>query len=308
MTRFASQKLLLIRADDATAFTGADAIVAKAVEIEPVVGDRASRELEQAHFGSQEEFILNQHQSMKFGIELAVDGDAGDAPVWATILKSCGFSETTVASTSVTYAPVTTGVVACKVGFQQSGKLHTLAGVKGSMALELTANAIPMLTFSVMGKWALPVEVGAPLVGDFSDAPHPQFVTKANTPTWSIFGQTDLAVSSLKVDTNMTAIHRSPANVNPDVQLTNRAASGELVVDANAWDVFSKSVDNTAAGRGAIQVVHGKTGGRQITLNIPRARLGDPKYGDGDGITQYTVPIQVLPGAAGNDELTIAIT
>ena len=308
MTRFYKQKLLLIRGDDATAFSATDAAVGKGVEIEPVVGDRASRELERPYFGAQEEFLTNQHQTIKFALEYAAGGDAGDSQKWSTLLKACAFAQTIVASTSDTYTPVTTGVVPCKIGFQQSGKLHTLSGAKGSVSFDLTANAIPMMTFTMTGKWNLPVDLVTALKGDFSGWPHPQIVTRTNTPTVSVFGVTDLPMTSLKLDANTVVVHRSPANANPMVLVTDRAASAELVVDATAWDVFAKAVDNTDAGRGAVQAVHGKVGGRQITLDLPRCRIGEPKYQDDNGVAQYTVPLQVLPGATGNDEFSIAVT
>ena len=308
MTRFFRKKLLLLRADDAAAFAAADAVVVSNAEITPVVGDRVSRELEQAHFGSKEELLTNKHQTVSFSVEFAAGGAAGAVPPWGLLLQACAFSQTTVVNTSVTYSPVSTGLTHCKVGFQQDNKLHTLTGCLGSVSLETAANNIPRMTFTITGEWNAPADQGVPLAGDFAGWADPQIVSKVNTPTVSIFGQAAIPLSNFKLDVNNTVAHRSLVNADPGVIITDRAPSAELVIDATDWDVFAKAVDNAATGRGAVSVVHGKAGGRQITTNLPVTRIGEPSYGDDNGVLQYTVPLQVLPGAAGNDEISIAIT
>ena len=306
--RYTKKKLVLVRADDAVAFVAADAVVVSSAEITPVVGDRVSREVEQSFFGGQEALITNKHQTVSFAVEFAAGGAAGAAQQWAPLLKACAFSETVVAATSVTYSPVSTGMTPCKIGFQYDRKLHTLTGCLGTVSIELPANGIPRMTFTMTGLWNAPVDLGVALTGDFAGWPQPQVVSKTNTPTVSVYGEAGIPLSKFMIDMANTVVHRSPANADPEVIITDRAPSGELMIDATAWDVFGKAVDNAATGRGAVNVVHGKAGGRQIAVNLPLTRIGEPSYGDDNGVLQYTVPLQVLPGAAGNDEISIAIT
>src|SRR3989304_4563589 len=50
-----------------------------------------------------------QMAEITFGVELKGAGGAGATPALGKLLKACGFSETVVASTSVTYDPISTG-------------------------------------------------------------------------------------------------------------------------------------------------------------------------------------------------------
>ena len=314
MTRLAQKKLVFARADDAAAFSAADALVVSNAELTPIAGDQVSRELEQNHFGSQPEHLVNAHQMLKFGVEFAAVGDADTAQKWALLLKATGFAETLTAAAngepaSAVYKPVTSSPAKCKLAFQQDKKFHTLPGCLGTVSVELAANAIPRFAFEMTGKWQAPADKVNPLGGTFAGWPDPQIVSKANTPTVSIFGQSDLPFMKASINIANTVVHRSLANADPGVIITDRAPTAELTIDATDWDPFAKALDLAGTGEGAVTITHGKAGGRQIEIAMPRVRINATglTYTEDNGVLQYTIPLQVLPDD-GNDELTFTVT
>ena len=63
-------------------------------------------------------------------MELAGSGTAGTAPRYGALLQACGLSETIVASTSVTYAPVSSAFSSATIYFNNDGIRHILTGCR----------------------------------------------------------------------------------------------------------------------------------------------------------------------------------
>jgi hypothetical protein len=80
-------------------------------------------------------------------VELAGSGTAGTAPAYGSILKACGFSETIVASTSVTYAPVSSSFSSVTIYYNVDGVRHKLTGCRGTFTLNGTVGDIPYIEF-----------------------------------------------------------------------------------------------------------------------------------------------------------------
>jgi len=87
--------------------TGAtNAILVRNLEITPLQADTVTRDLIRPYLGNSDQLLAQTRVEVTFEVELAGSGAAGTAPAYGAVLKACGLSETVVATTSVTYAPV----------------------------------------------------------------------------------------------------------------------------------------------------------------------------------------------------------
>ena len=91
---------------DSTPTGTANAILVRNLEITPIQADAVERELIRGYMGNFEVLLANQRVEVTFDVEMAASGTAGTAPKWGPIMKACGNSETVVANTRVTYAPI----------------------------------------------------------------------------------------------------------------------------------------------------------------------------------------------------------
>ena len=319
MTKFYRKKILLVRAAGADAFVTGDAVLATGIELTPLAGDTVNRALERPYHGASEDLLVNAHQSIQFSVEFAAGATAGTQP-WAKMLTACGFSETLsdevedIPGTSqdesqdamAVYNPITGGETAIKLGLNIDGILHVIDNALGSFTLELAANAIPRFQFSMTGVYAAPTDT-AQLTGDYKAFEDPQIATQKNTPKVSIFGESDIPLTSFSFDLGAEVVHRSPINADAAVSITGRNPSGSLTLDAQAVSKLSP-VDRAHSGaKGAVSITHGIAGGRQITLAMPNVAVGrGVSYADDNGILQQQLPLQLLP-QSGNDEIKITV-
>ena len=103
-------------------------------------------------------------------VELAGSGAAGTAPAWDPLMRSCGNSVATVASTSVTYAPESTTHESCTIHYFDDGIRHVVIGSRGSWSLNAEVGQIPVLTFTMTGRYATPTDDGIGTVTEQNQA------------------------------------------------------------------------------------------------------------------------------------------
>lgn len=103
---------------------------------------------------------------VSFTTPLRGSGAAGTAPDIAPLIKACGFSETIVAATSVTYAPAS--VFDAATGYQsatfyiQDGTLQYQAhGCYGTFGLVAAAASFPKLAFTFQGLYEKPTDLAS---------------------------------------------------------------------------------------------------------------------------------------------------
>ena len=313
MPKLFRKKIILLRTAGAGNFVASDAVLATGIEITPLAGDTVNRELERPYFGASEDIAVNTHQTISFSVEYApAAGVANATQPWEQLLEACGFAGTQEAAANghpprTVFNPITGGESAVKIGYNIDGILHTLDNCPGTVSLELSANAIPRWQFTMTGSYADPTNTAA-LTGDFSAWQEPQIADQTNTPMVSIFNQDDLSLSSFSFDCGGEVNHRSLINADPDVRITGRSPSASLTIDAKSIATISPIALAKAGTSGAINITHGRAGGRQLTIAMANCKIGQGvSYSDDNGILQQQLPIQVLP-TNGNDEITITVT
>lgn len=292
-------------AGTAEALAAADAILCSDVQLTPLAADSVSREVVRPYFGAQQQLPSLVHATAQMTVELAGSGDAGAAPPWGKLLQACGMAETVTADTSAAYTPVSAGEKTATLAVNIDGVQQTLAGCRGTFSLNLQAGQVPTIQFTFTGHYADPADVAA-LAANYAAWKDPLPVSKTNTPTFSLMGENDLALSALSLDQGNDVGYREPLAGNAEVMILDRQPSGQITVLAPA--ISGANLVKTArdASTGALRVVHGTAAGSKIQIDAPKIALNGPTYGEAEGIWTIQTNFQPLPNAAGgNDEFKI---
>ena len=282
----------------------ANAILASDVRLMPMEGTDVERELDQPWFGNTGTLPAELHAKLAFKVELAPSGTAGTAPAWGVLLRACGAAETIIPDTSVTYNPVSDALESGTFHLWIGTTRYVLKGCMGTAQIELSAQAIPYLTFEFTGLFALPSEESRP-TPNLTSWQKPTLASATHTPTFQINGD-DFVLRSFKLDLGNEV---SPRFLIGDerVKITDRADVVEARVEATALTVFDPFALAAAQTSVEIDLVHGTQPGRIAALNVPQAQLQRPQgLENAQNITEWPLRMMPLPGA-GNDQWTLTL-
>lgn len=283
----------------------ANGILAKDVKWSPMEGNDVDRELELPEFGSTGTIPVNIHAKLSFMVELAPSGTAGVAPGWGPILRACGIAETIVATTSVTYNPITDDPESVTFYFQIERTLYAMVGARGTAKLEFTAGGLPYLNFEMTGLFVDPTEASrtTPTLTGFKK---PQEVTTRNTPVFTINAQT-LVMRQLNMTLGNAVEPRFLVN-QEEILITDREGKVETTVNAVPLTTLNPYALAKEATEVPIVLTHGTGAGRIATLNVPKAQLQRPAgLENSQGITEW--PLSFIPiRTNGNDQWTLTLT
>lgn len=285
---------------------GTDAVLISNLEVSPLQLELKDRELVQGYLGNTAQVVGQTSVGVNFSVELAGSGTAGTAPRWSSLMKACGFSETIVASTSVTYAPVSSSFSSVALDFRNDGIKHLILGVRGNVAIEMSAGEIPKLNFTFIGIYGAPTATANPAT-TFTNQSTPVAVNADNTTSVSVHSYS-ACMNAFSLDMGNNTVFRQLAGCTKQVMITDRAPSGSITVELPALgtkDFYTIAAAQTA---GAISFQHGQTAGNIATLTASTCAFDSPTLEDGDGIQHIVLPFRPLPSSSGNDEVSIALT
>ena len=285
---------------------GADAVLVRNLEITPLESDTVSRELIRPYLGNSETLLANKRVGITFQVELAGSGTAGTAPRYGALLKACGMSETVVATTSVTYAPVSASFSSATIYFNNDGVLHKATGCRGTFTMTCNLNEIPTIDFTMTGIYNAPTDTAAPTV-TYSNQATPLIFKEGNTSAFSLLSYSG-CLMNVSFDMANEVVHRELIGCTRQVLITNRAPAGEVVIEAPtiaAKDFFTIAENNTT---GSLTFQHGQAAGNIVTFTAQKVDIGQPTYSDSDGIQMLNLPYVAIPTGAGNDEVGLVFT
>ena len=285
---------------------GTDALLVRNLEITPIEADVVSRDLIRPYLGNSPQLLANTRVSISFQIELAGSGTAGTAPRYGSILEACGMSETIVSVTSVTYAPVSSAFSSASIYFDNDGIRHILTGCRGSFTLSAEVGQIPTIDFTMVGVFNSPTDSALPST-TYSTQASPLIFKQGNTSAFSFFSYAG-CLQSVSFDMANETVYRELVGCTKEVLITNRAPSGTVMIEAPALatkDFFALSQTETT---GALTFLHGTTAGNRVTFTASQCDVGNPSYGDQDGVQMLNIPYVAVPSTAGNDEVSLAFT
>lgn len=288
---------------------GSDAVQVRNLEVTPVESDVLSRDLIRPYLGASPQLIANTRVQVTFEVEYAGSGTLGTAPRYGSLLKSCGFSETVVASTSVTYAPVSTSFSSVTIYYSTDGVRHKVTGARGTYTLNLTANQIPVINFTMTGNYVAPTDTADP-TPTFTAQATPKIFNDTNTTAFTLFSETDLPLQSCQLDIGNEVVYRELVNSDKEVTIVNRSGSGSLIIEMPTLASHDFFADAVASTTGNLSIVHGTTAGNIITLASAAnaVSLGAPSYSEDSGVVMLNLPYTLVPSTSGNDEFTLAYT
>lgn len=285
---------------------GTDALLVRNLEITPIEADVVSRDLIRNYLGNSPQLLANTRASITFQVELAGSGTAGTAPRYGAILQACGLSETIVASTSVTYAPVSSSFSSATIYFNNDGIRHILTGCRGTFTMNAEVGQIPTLDFTMVGIYNAPTDTALPTT-TYSQQASPLIFRQGNTSAFQFFSYAG-CLQSVSFDIGNETVYRELVGCTKEVLITNRASSGTVMLEAPALatkDFFGLAQTETT---GNLTFLHGTTAGNRATFTAGQCDISNPTYGDQDGVQMLNVPYVATPTTAGNDEISLAFT
>lgn len=294
----------------ANAPTGADCnILAEDVKFEPDI-DQTDRNPIAADLSPYASIAGARKARLTFKVELKGSGAAGTVPAIGKLIKACGFSENIVASTSVTYTPLSVGVDSLTIdvfSVPASGNQirERIIGARGTFRINARSGQQVYLEFTFNGVYVATADA-AGLTPSGLESTLPQaflntsFSMHAFSHKVSSFGidlgnqlapRTDISGSSGIL--SYLIIDRKPTfSFDPEKELVT------------THDYYGKMLANTEASMSA---AIGATAGNICTITAPKAQYVKVTPGGRDGIGIFTVDGKFNRNA-GNDELVIAFT
>lgn len=306
-----SRKRLILAKTETTYGTssspaGADAVLVRNLDITPLEADVVSRDLVRPYLGNSEQLLANPRVRVTCEVELAGSGTAGAVPRYDALLRACGTAATIVASTSVTYAPISASFSSCTIAYNVDGVQHLLTGCRGTFTMNCQLGQIPTLQFEMTGIFSTPTDTAQPTVTYAAQA-SPLIFRDGNTSAFSFMGYSGCLMS---VDMQLAneIVYRELIGCNKEVLITDRKPSGTVVLEAPtiaAKDYFTDALNSTT---GSLSFLHGTTPGNRVTFTASQADVAQPSYSDSDGVQMLNIPYVAIPTAAGNNEFSLAFT
>jgi hypothetical protein len=285
---------------------GTDAMLVSNMSIQPLQLELKDRELILGYLGNREMVVGQRLVGLSFDVEIAGSGAAGTAPKWSALMQACGFSETIVASTSVTYAPVSTSFKGVTLYYFADGVRHKVTGCRGTWSMSLEVGEIPKISFEFTGIYNAPTDETQPSP-TFANQANPVVVNSANTTPLKVHGYA-ACLESFSLSLANETPFRQLAGCTQQVMITDRKPEGEVTVEAPT--IATKNFFTAASGQTLDEFswTHGTTAGNIVTFTAATCNLGSPEYEDSDGIIMLKLPFMPVPTSAGNNEFTIALT
>ncbi len=287
--------------------TGVDAVLVRDLNIVPLQSDVVSRDLVRPYMGASEQLLANTRVECTFSVELAGSGTAGTAPRYGKALLACGMSETVVAATSVTYAPVSASFGSCTIYYNIDGVLHKVTGARGTFTINGAVGEIPTIDFTFTGIYNTPTDTALPSV-TYGDQATPVVFKAGNTTGFELLSYAG-CLQSVSFDVGNSLVYRELVGCTKEVLLTDRASTGSVVLEAVTMatkNYFTAALSDGALGNLIFQ--HGQTAGNIVDFASTRVDIGDVSYSDQDGIHMLNIPYTCVPSTAGNDEFSLVYT
>lgn len=244
---------------------------------------------------------------LTFDVEIKGSGTAGTAPELGPLLQACGFEETVVSSTSVTYTPTSDPSehksVTCWL--YEDGTLYKATGCRGSVTLDMTVGAAGKLSFKLTGHLA--GKSDASMVSPtFSSVVPPVCLGAA----FAIDSYSAI-ISKLSVDMGISVA--TPDNLAAsdgygEIRITGMAPTFTIDPEQTVLATYDWVAKWQANGSAALTTgTVGSTAGNRYTVTSPAAVYTELSNGDRNGILTREVK-GMLTDTTGDNFIAIAFT
>lgn len=281
-----------------------DAILISNVQYSNEGARMVDRENIKATLGTDKPIFAGTLKKISFDAEIKGSGAAGTEPEISQALRACGMGVTIVASTSVTYGPVSENVESCTIYYYQDGSLRKLLGARGTVSINGEAGSIGKASFEFTGHDGGATDTA--LLSGTYDATVPVPLIGIG---FSVGGYGAI-INALTLDianTIVTPPDMISANGFGEVMISERKPTGTLdpemrAVGTKNFEAEWKLGTEFALDTGVIGSVAGNK--YQITANIAYTEVAQ---GDRDGIRTNDLNF-VAVETTGDDEFSIEFT
>jgi len=242
---------------------------------------------------------------VSFEVELKGSGSPGVAPVFGRLLQACGFSESVVAGTSVTYTPASTGIPSLTLALYLDGLRVLVWGARGNVRFSFSAGEPGRMAFEFVGA-GFSVADEALLTGVAYGGVTPEVFLAAGLALDGYAARierldVDMGNSlQLRSDVNQASGYRSAV-------ITGRRPVGtldpELTLVAD-YDWFGKW---QSGSEGSLSFSLGETAGNVVSVSAPRCRYSRLGLAERGQVRTLGADFE-LNRDAGDDELSIVLT
>lgn len=291
-------------------FADTDAVQIMGLPSHRIVRDLRDRDLIRPFLGGSDQLLASRAVEIKFRVELAGPGVAGDAPAWGKLIKACGFAQTLVALTRAEYNPVSVSQSSLSMQYQVDGVVYTCRGARGTAKLNLMAYEIPSIDFTFMG-FDTNASEGS-VSGTYADWFDPEVVTDGNSgdiklggteSSGAVTGGTSLVSRGIEIDIGNTLSHLKMLG-GEAIDITRRESTGSMEVGLSAADEVTWRTDINNNVTTGLSFSHGSAAGKQIVVHAGKVQRVDPQVTDYEGRVMMKTELRCLP-TDGNDELKI---
>lgn len=281
----------------------ANSILVRAFTPQMINAEFVKRNLIKGFKGNFGSLSTGVHRVFEFEVELAGSGAAGTAPKWAPLLMACGFSETLVASTTATYAPISTGDTTVTLYGYLDGLLFKMLACKGTVSFELNSKNIPVMKFKFIGEYSTPTDTTFPTGMVFTGFTKPVTVGKINTPVFTMHALAAVC-QSLSFDVANNLVYRDLIGVSGPFS-SDRQPTGSCTIEVPTVAAANFAEITRLNTEGALSLTHGTVAGNIITIDMPKTQITSPPTISNDSeIAMLGLQFSINPNA-GNDEIVI---
>ena len=304
---FATQLAAKIEAVEGTKETLAlaDAVLISNVKFSPDI-EMFKRDILRGTLSRDPSISGKRKATISFDIELKGSGAAGTAPDYGKLLKGCGYSETVVASTSVTYKPATNNLSnSMTLGIYMDGVIARIWGARGNVKGSMNAGKPGILSFEFQGA-DFEVVDGALLAPSYTTIIPPAFLNA------SLLLDSYAAICS-RVDFDTANILALRESINSEsgflsALITGRNPKGSIDPElplVAAYDFFGKW--KTPGTLGSLQLEAAGEAGNIVTVSFPKVRHAAIASEDRNGLRTLGDDFEACL-SSGDDEISIALT
>jgi len=239
---------------------------------------------------------------ISFKVDLHGSGAKGTAPSYGTLLKACGFTETVVASTSVTYTPASTAIPSLTMALYLDGIVKKIRGARGTVRFVQKVGEPVMMEFEFTGVLDS-IATGAMLTGvTYSSAIPPAFLNAA-----LMMDSYAAVISGLTIDIGNDVVLRDDPNTAEGYKsavITKRDPKGTIDPEMCLIATYDFLTKMTTDALVAFTETLGSVDGNKFVITAPKVQYAGMKAGDRGGID--TVPMDLIfAGNSGDDEISI---
>lgn len=242
---------------------------------------------------------------IEFDIELKGSGTAGTPPEFGLLLKACGFQETIVAATSVTYDPASSSVSSLTMALYEDGIANKIWGARGDVKLTLNQGEPGQLHFTFMGADFSVTDASLLSGVSYQTTKPPAFLNAQMTidSYAALVGKIEFSMGNkvtLRPDANQSSGNKS-ALISSRLPVMSLDPEKILVA---AYDFYGKLRSGNEA---AFTAQIGATAGNICTTTAPKVQYTKIDEAARDGLRNLGIDCQ-LNRSSGDDELSLAFT